>query len=104
MLAGANLEEDGYMRRKVQCRCARCAGRGRKTNHRLQIWDSVSHPRVEKSAFQEIYGNSGFATGEERVFEDCCREESALASASCERFLEHRSYSFRFAHGYDDTY
>jgi len=29
--------------------------------------NSVSHPRVEKSAFQEIRGNSKFSTGEEMV-------------------------------------
>jgi hypothetical protein len=56
--------------------------------------NSVSHPHVEKSAYQEICGNNGFTTGEERVFEDCFREESSLASASCERFLEHRSILF----------
>jgi hypothetical protein len=46
-------EKDGYMRRKAQFWCTRRAGRGRKSIG-PRSGSSVRHPRVEKSAFQEI--------------------------------------------------
>lgn len=48
-------EKDGYMRRKAQLRCTRRAGCGRKSTIGPRSGNSVSHPRVEKSAFQEMW-------------------------------------------------
>ena len=68
MLIGENLDEkDGYVRRKVHFWCTSRAGCGRKSIIGPRSGNTVNYPRVEKSAFQEICGNSGFSTGEGRV-------------------------------------
>ncbi len=96
-------EKDGYMRRKAQFRCTRHAGRGRESITGPRSGNGVSHPRLEKSASQEICGNS--YRGRKGVFGSCYREESPLASASCERFLNINRTVFGLRRvGYNDAY
>jgi hypothetical protein len=51
---------------KAKFQCTRRAG-GRKSTIGPRSGNAMSRPRVEKSVFQEICGNNGFSTGEERV-------------------------------------
>ena len=68
MLIGENLDERKMGILYAQFRCTKRVGRGRKSITVPGSGNSVNHSRIEKSTFQETCGNSGFATGEERVF------------------------------------
>lgn len=92
--------EGGYMRRKAQFRRTRKSAIGPRPGN------SVNHPRVEKSAFQEICSNRGFCYRRRKgVLGGCYREEFPLSSVSCECFLSiNRTLFGLHGLGCDDTY